>query len=103
MNKTIIGVDLGGTNIRAGRVKETSIKQTAKASVPATENWETVYEELRKTIKGVWSTDVSGIGIGVPGVVDYKTGMVLTFKTFPRGKKYHLPDSYQKNSMSLSM
>jgi glucokinase len=87
MNKTIIGVDLGGTNMRAGRVKENTIEQTAKARVPATEKWEIVYEELKKTIEAVWTTDVSGIGIGVPGVVDYNTGMVFDIQNIPSWKE----------------
>lgn len=90
MNKTIIGVDLGGTNMRAGRVTGNSIEQTAKTSVPATENWEIVYEELRKTIKSVWAPHVSGIGIGVPGVVDYKTGMVFDIQNIPSWKEVPL-------------
>jgi glucokinase len=87
MNETIIGVDLGGTNMRAGRVKENSIEKTAKARVPTTKNWEIVYKELIKTIKAVWAPDVSGIGIGVPGVVDYNTGMVFDIQNIPSWKE----------------
>ncbi len=87
MKETIIGVDLGGTNIRAGLVKESIIRQTAKARVPETENWEIVFDELKKTIKKVWNPDVSGIGIGVPGIVDYNTGMVFDIQNIPSWKE----------------
>jgi len=90
MNKTIIGVDMGGTNMRAGCVKGNSIEQTAKKSVPITENWEIVYKELRETINSVWTASVSGIGIGVPGVVDYKTGMVFDIQNIPSWKEVPL-------------
>lgn len=90
MHKTIVGVDLGGTNIRAGRVKHNTIEQIAKNPVPATEDPNIVFEKLRKTIKEVWKNEVSGIGIGVPGVVDYRTGMVFDIQNIPSWKEIPL-------------
>jgi glucokinase len=90
MQKTIIGVDLGGTNMRAGRVKHNTIKQIAKNAVPVTEDPNIVYKKLRKTIKEVWNNEVSGIGIGVPGMVDYNTGMVFDIQNIPSWKEIPL-------------
>ncbi|WP_291862660.1 ROK family protein [Marinilabilia sp.] len=90
MHKTIIGVDLGGTNMRTGRVKHITIEQIAKNTVPVTEDPNIVYHELRKTIKEVWNNEVSGIGIGVPGIVDYKTGMVFDIQNIPSWKEVPL-------------
>jgi glucokinase len=83
MQKTIIGVDLGGTNMRAGRVNQDNIEQISKNYVPKTEDPQIVYEELRKTIRDVWTHQVSGIGIGVPGIVDYKTGVIFDIQNIP--------------------
>src|SRR5690606_20127513 len=73
---TIIGVDLGGTNMRAGRVTESHIAALESTQVPQTENWQVVMDELINTIQKVWTTETQGIGIGVPGIVDAATGVV---------------------------
>lgn len=90
MQKTIIGVDLGGTNMRAGRVYQNKIMQLAKNLVPKTDDPKGVYEELRKTIKTVWNDQVSGIGIGIPGIVDYQTGVIFDIQNIPSWKEVPL-------------
>ncbi|WP_010665406.1 ROK family protein [Marinilabilia salmonicolor] len=96
MQKTIIGVDLGGTNMRAGRVYRDNMEQVAKNLVPKTDNPEMVYEELRKTIKAVWTPHISGIGIGVPGIVDYQTGVIFDIQNIPSWKEVPLGQMLQE-------
>ena len=82
MQKSIIGVDLGGTNMRAGEVSGDTIIKTESRPVPITENWQTVLVKLIETIQTVWHPDISGIGIGVPGIVD-KQGVVYDLQNIP--------------------
>jgi glucokinase len=83
----IIGVDLGGTNMRAGRVADGHIAALNSTQVPLTEKWEVVLDELIQTIQQVWTDGVQGIGIGVPGLVDASTGVVYDLQNIPSWKE----------------
>jgi glucokinase len=40
-------------------------------------------DQLIQTIEAVWSPDLEGIGIGVPGIVDSKNGVVYDIQNIP--------------------
>ncbi|MFO8000485.1 MAG: ROK family protein [Marinilabilia sp.] len=82
METSLIGVDLGGTNMRAGIVEGPRIKKTESRPVPSTDNWKEVFNELTATIEAVWKKEIQGIGIGVPGIVD-KMGVVYDIQNIP--------------------
>ena len=79
-----IGIDLGGTNIAAGLVDETGTLKS-KASTPTLKNRppEEIAGDMVALINqllGDTKTDVSelkGIGIGIPGTVNDKTGEII--------------------------
>ena len=83
----IIGVDLGGTNMRAGRVVNNAIIAMETISVPKTDDWQVVMDSLISTIEKVWTSEVKGIGIGVPGIVDPQTGTVHDIQNIPSWKR----------------
>ncbi|GAO30086.1 ROK family protein [Geofilum rubicundum] len=88
MKKTeIIGVDLGGTNMRAGRVLDSHTIAIESTQVPKTENWQEVMDKLISSVEKVWTPKVQGIGIGVPGVVDAHDGMVYDIQNIPSWKE----------------
>ena len=60
-----IGVDLGGTNIRAGLVKDGTIIRKAKVACPAKGTAEEVLETVAGLIGEVLREGVESIGIGV--------------------------------------
>lgn len=79
-----IGVDLGGTNIAAGVVDEQGkiLKQGSTPTMNERHYSEIVRDmaELCKKITeeaGLSMSDIQGIGIGCPGSIDNKTGMVV--------------------------
>jgi len=99
--QNVIGVDLGGTNTKVGLVtpngkiiKRTEIKtETEKGS-------KVVIRNILNSIKKVKSGNIEGIGIGSPGPLDYKTGVILNpvnlpFKNTPLRRivqdKFNLP------------
>ncbi len=88
--EAIIGIDLGGTNMRSGRVVDGNIITIETAGVPKTESWKEVMDILAGTIHKVWTSEVKGIGIGVPGLVDANTGMVFDMQNIPSWKKVPL-------------
>jgi glucokinase len=71
--KYAIGIDLGGTNIRAGLVsREGAVIKRIKE--PTSEE---VINSLLAAIENLFSDDVGGVGLGVAGVVDRKKKRVM--------------------------
>ena len=82
----IIGVDLGGTNIRAGKVVEQEIVKIAKAPTLADGTVEEVLEMLFSAIDPCFDENTRSIGIGVPSVVDVEKGIVYDVVNIPSWK-----------------
>ena len=95
-SKTVIGVDMGGTKIRAGRVTNNVIEKTASDFVPKTEKESEVTDVLIKVIREVASENVAGIGIGVPSLVDSDKGIVYNVQNIPSWKEVYLKDILEK-------
>ncbi|MFT4326228.1 MAG: ROK family protein [Candidatus Woesearchaeota archaeon] len=62
-----IGVDIGGTEIKAGLVDNGKILRYASASTLRSVSM--IVDSIIKIIKELWQDDVTSIGIGFPGVV----------------------------------
>ncbi|MCX7303738.1 MAG: ROK family protein [Hyphomicrobiales bacterium] len=77
MNGTAIGVDIGGTNIRAARVTVDGAI-LARARAGSSSDAATVLQRVEALIAELDDPSVLGIGIGVPGQVDFEAGRVLT-------------------------
>jgi len=88
----IIGVDLGGTNIRAGKVVADKIIQLAKEPTPAAGSQSEVLEKLIKVIDKCFDENTKSIGIGVPSVVDVEKGIVYDVVNIPSWKVVPLKD-----------
>jgi len=77
-----IGVDLGGTNVRAGLVSSTGkILKLATSSSNAGEGRGRVLETVTDVISKVFDKRVVGIGVGVPGQVD--DGKIVKLPNLP--------------------
>jgi glucokinase len=88
----VIGVDLGGTNIRAG------IQHGGNVICPKREPFntkrplqETLFQ-LIEFIRPLVQHDVKGIGIGVPSVVDVEKGIVFNVANIPSWNHVPLKD-----------
>jgi glucokinase len=78
-----IGVDLGGTNIRAGLIDNgvlTSVKQTF---LTEKESLDHTISQLISIIAVLINPEVEGIGLGVPSVVDIENGIVFDVVNIP--------------------
>lgn len=82
MSEYVIGVDLGGTNMRAGIVSSGG-EVLLKKSVPTrggTDDGETILKRMAELIneviaeKGIDKKDIVGVGLGIPGPLDPKIG-----------------------------
>jgi glucokinase len=93
----LIGVDLGGTSMRAGRVENSLIVGLAANPTPATAGADVVVAELIRTIEGVITRDTTGIGIGVPSVVDVEQGIVYDVENIPSWREVPLKQLLEKH------
>jgi len=95
--KAYIGVDLGGTNIRAGRVMDDMIEEQNQVRTPkdAKDEWATV-EAIKDVIRAVMNDRVEAIGIGVPSVVDREKGIVYNVTNIPHWEEVHLKKALEK-------
>jgi glucokinase len=95
-SSAVIGVDLGGTNVRAGRVEGTAIAAHASRPISSRAAADVVVDEIFATIAEVFTPGVAGIGIGVPSIVDVEKGIVFTVENIPSWQEVHLKDLLQK-------
>lgn len=72
-----IGIDIGGTNLRAARISATGeiLKRLSEKSAP---DPELVLGRIADMVRQLDITDVAAIGVGVPGRVDARRGAVLS-------------------------
>ncbi len=88
--KTVIGIDLGGTNVRVAKVSEDGqILQVLSSPSHALEGTEKVMSNLKSLIRQIDGlSEVSGIGIGVPGPVDTIKGVMTMATNLPGFENY---------------
>lgn len=83
-----IGVDLGGTNVRAGLVQNGKIISLHKRPISSKGAQKIVLEEIFETISAVFKPNVGGIGICTPSLV--KGGIVYNVANIPAWRKVPL-------------
>ncbi|HUE36368.1 MAG TPA: ROK family protein [Candidatus Acidoferrum sp.] len=89
-----IGVDLGGTNVRAGLVQNGRIVSLHKQAISSHAEQKIVLEEIYQTIAAVLQPNVTAIGIGVPSLV--KDGVVYSAANIPSWRKVPLKRLLEK-------
>ena len=84
MGEHFIGIDLGGTNIQAGVLDETgALIQRDRTKTKADQGADVVLGRIEKVIDDVLKKadlkrgDIAAIGIGAPGAVDRRQGIVI--------------------------
>src|SRR5580658_854243 len=83
-----VGVDLGGTNVRAGLVQNGKIISLHKRPISSHAGQKIVLEEIFETIQAVFQPGVSGIGMCTPSLV--KDGTVYSVANIPSWRKVPL-------------
>lgn len=100
MNKEyILGIDLGGTNIRMGLVHEKQIGQIISERIDSGAAAATIVEHIFSLTDRLINDNISAIGIGVPGLVDEERGIVFDVINIPSWKemplKHLMEERYQ--------
>ncbi|MFW5745988.1 MAG: ROK family protein [Nanoarchaeota archaeon] len=78
----IIGVDIGGTTIKAALIQDRCIRKLAEYPT-STESRQHFLETLYKSIHDVSEKPVKAIGVGCPGPGDYRNGVILRPPNLP--------------------
>lgn len=89
-NHNLIGVDLGGTNMRVGLINNGKINELSTRKVNKNGNAEDIYNDLVLMIDSMIDEHTKGIGIGVPSIVDIERGIVYDVANIPQWKEIHL-------------
>ncbi|MDP9268009.1 MAG: ROK family protein [Acidobacteriota bacterium] len=97
-----IGVDLGGTNLRVAAVddsgklleKVTSGTEVGKGRDQVIQDMTTVILEL--AMKFQHAGKLAGIGVGVPGIIDMRTGMLRESPNLPGWHDYPVRDEIER-------
>ncbi|MEO8110853.1 MAG: ROK family protein [Ginsengibacter sp.] len=91
MDKNIIlGIDMGGTNIRGGLVSEDILSGLVSKKINTKGSVEEVLGELFSFADELMNSNVNSIGIGVPGLVNNKEKMVYDVVNIASWKKIPL-------------
>jgi glucokinase len=99
-SQKIIGIDIGATKIHVGMVRDGKITNEVTFATPSQAPEMEVVAEIIKGIEQIITSDVVGIGIGVPGLVDEEKGIVYDLWNIPSWKevflKKYLEDHFSK-------
>ncbi len=103
MGRVVIGVDLGGTNLRTAILNpDGNILDRHKEATHAADGWEKVVARLIENIKRQRKSaiqqgfDVAAVGVGAPGVIQADKGIVVKSPNFPDWNNLPLKDQLEK-------
>jgi len=82
-NRTAIGIDVGGTKISVGLVHQGKLIKSHTLPTPVNETMEKVLETIINMVKALGDNEFSGMGVGVPGLVDTLKGIVFDVHNIP--------------------
>ncbi|MBC7949997.1 MAG: ROK family protein [Chitinophagaceae bacterium] len=91
-NEAIIGIDIGGTYVRAARVESEVPGDIDSKALGAEVSIDEILETLFKIVDKVFGPGIDAIGIGVPGLVDQDEGVVYDVMNIPSWKSVRLKE-----------
>jgi len=104
MNSALLGIDIGGTNLKIGRVENGKVTEETFKAVDKIATKEGILSSLFEAIDSVIKPNVVGIGVGVPGVVDPLTGVIYNIQNIPAWEEVALKDILeQRYSLPVSI
>ena len=93
----IIGIDIDGLYARLGKVSGQKLTACHQYKISRQSGQDKIIKELIQHIEGIFNSQVAGIGIGVPSIVDVHAGIVYEVKRIPSWKEVHLKDKLEKH------
>ena len=86
----ILGIDLGGTNMRVGLVEDKKITRIEPEKIINKNDKDSVVNQLISLTGKLITDKVEAIGIGVPSAIDVEKGIVYDCVNIPSWKEVHL-------------
>ncbi len=103
MGHVVIGVDLGGTNLRSALLSpEGNLLDKHSEPTHASDGWKKVVERLIRNIErqkesaGKMGLSVAAVGVGAPGIIQAATGIVIKSPNFPDWNKLPLRNELER-------
>lgn len=102
MTAFAIGVDLGGTNLRIAAVASSGkILEKITTGTEVARGRDRVIDEMCASVRTLAlkhraSSELAGIGVGVPGIIDMGTGMLRESPNLPGWQNYPVRDEIQR-------
>ena len=89
--ESIIGVDLGGTKVAAGKIAGNRLTGTVQKLIPAlSKNRQDILDIVIEVIEAVFDESTVAIGIGIPGLTDSEKGIIYDVQNIPSWKEVKL-------------
>lgn len=85
-----LSIDLGGTHVRIAQVENGRCLNKVSVDCPAQQDASAVLTLLSQLINSMMNSQVEGIGIGVPSIVDPEKGIVYNVANISSWKEIHL-------------
>ena len=92
----IIGIDLGGTSIKGGRIEGGRIVRQSQSDTQASLGGDVTMNVLKIVIADLKDKDTRAIGIGVPSIVDRERGIVYNVQNIAGWDEVHMKDELEK-------
>jgi len=96
LERHVIGVDLGATNISAGRIESGKIEDWVEFAISTDKEENVIIQEVISAIEKVRTSSTEAIGVGVPSVVDTEKGIVFDVQNIPSWKEVYLKALLEK-------
>ena len=95
-NRSLIGIDLGATNVRVARIHKDNIEQIETEQIVETDEASDLINQIEQLIQKVNTGGVESIGMGVPSVVDIEEGIVYDVQNIPSWNKVPVKHIFEK-------
>lgn len=92
----VIGVDLGGTKVRAGVAVNGQVRNQKQELFKSKGSQTETLDQLIDLLRSLMTPDIQGIGLGVPSVIDIERGIVYNVVNIPSWERVPLRDILEK-------
>lgn len=88
---SILGIDIGGTSIKSGIVRDGKLLHINETKT-SPENTGSMLESIFTVIDNALKFKINGIGIGIPGFMNEKTGVIEMINNIPALRGFNLSE-----------
>lgn len=96
MSKTVLGIDIGGTSIVFGKIKDLKLIQLSSIDTGAQNSADYIMKNIFQAIRKIGTADLSAIGIGSPGYIEVETGEIKLINNIPAFQNLNIKDLIEK-------